>query len=690
MTKNNNFDQKILSIITSFKKSEFDEVIKSAGDLFEINNTTSILPNLIGASYAWKNDHQQAIFYFEKAIQIEPSNFELYNNIGKSYFKIRSFEKAIKAFNKSIELNQESADSYFSLALVYKEQKRTDKSISLLKTSIELKPLFFKAFYNLGLIYHESRDYSLALLNYKKAISINRKYIRAYNNIGIIYIHIKDYKSAKTYLNKALEIKPYYPEAINNLGIVEMDQKNFISALKYFNQALEFDKNQLQSLAQKLFIERKICDWSNFDEHSNLIKLINSSSVSVTPWQLLAIDDNPRDELVRAEKYSRQFNNKLINITQIKKDKIKIGYFTPDFYDHAGMMNMEGIFKYHDKNKFEICAFDYGLNNNDKTHHRIKTYFDDFFYVNSLSDIEIANLSKKNNIDIAIHRNGYSQNSRNNIFSYQAAPSQLSFLGYPGTTALKFIDYIIADKVVIPERNIKFFSENIIFMPNSYYPTYNKRPISSKSFYRSDYNIPDDAFVFCSFNNSYKISPIEFNIWIDILSETKNTYLILLINQEEAKQNLINQVKKNNIDLNRIKFFDFIPNAEHLARHQIVDLYLDTFNYNGHTSIVDALWSGIPVITKIGESFTARVGSSLLQAFNMKSLITTSVKDYKELAIKISQDKILIKNLKKKVNENINLSALFDSEKYVKNLEKIYEHVYLNKLENRPLKNIII
>ncbi|MDC2992231.1 tetratricopeptide repeat protein [Pelagibacteraceae bacterium] len=690
MTKNNNFDQRILNIINLFNKNEYDEVIKFATDLSKKNNTISIFPNLIGASYARKNYHEQAIYYFEKAIKIEPSNFELYNNIGKSLFKLKHYDKSAKAFNKSIELNQENADSYFSLALVYKEQNKIDESINLLENSIKINPLFFQAFYNLGLIFHERRDCNLAILNYKKAISINSKYIKAYNNIGIIYIYIKDYENAKNYLNKALEIEPNYPEAINNLGIVEMDQKNFISALNYFNQVLAIDRNQLQSLAQKLFIERKICDWSNFEKHLDLLKLINKSSDTVTPWQLLAIDDNPKDELLRAQKYAKQFNKKLINITQIKKDKIKIGYFTPDFYEHAGMMNMEAIFKHHDKNKFEICGFDYGLKNNDETHQRIKTYFDEFYYVSSLSDKEIANLSKKNNIDIAIHRNGYSQNSRNNIFAYRAAPSQISFLGYPGTTSLNFIDYIVADKVVIPEQNIKFFSENIIFMPNSYYPTNNKRLISSKIFSRSDYNIPNDAFVFCSFNNSYKISPIEFNIWMEILSETTNTYLILLINQEEAKQNLINQIKKSNIDLNRIKFFNFITNSEHLSRHKIADLYLDTFNYNGHTSIVDALLSGLPVITKIGDSFTARVGASLIEAFNMKSLVTTSIKDYKELAIKISEDKILYKNLKKKVDENINSSALFDNEKYVKNLEKAYENIYLNKLKNRSLKNLII
>ena len=344
---------------------------------------------------------------------------------------------------------------------------------------------------------------------------------------------------------------------------------------------------------------------------------------------------------------------------------------------------MEGIFKNHNKDKFEIYGFDYGNFHNDETHERIKKYFDKFYYINDLQDEKVAEIVKENKIDIAIHRNGYSQSSRNSLFAKKIAPIQISFLGYPGTMGVKFIDYIIADKVVIPDKNKQFFLEKIIYLPNTYYPTNNERVISEKRYKKIDLGIDDKSFVFGCFNNSYKISPNEFTIWMKLLDKIKNSVLVLLINDELTKKNLIKEIKKNNQDPNRVKFLNFIENKDHLARHKLIDLYLDTFNYNGHTSSIDALFTGVPVLTKIGKSFTSRVCTSIIQSFEMPELITSSEQEYYEQAVEIATNKKKFIKLKLDVKNKIKETALFDTKKYVKNLETAYSLA----LNNRVIQN---
>ena len=253
---------------------------------------------------------------------------------------------------------------------------------------------------------------------------------------------------------------------------------------------------------------------------------------------------------------------------------------------------------------------------------------------------------------------------------------------------VKFIDYIIADKIVISEANQQFFSEKIIYMPNTYYPTNNHRKISEKKYYRKDLNIDKDKFVFGSFNNSYKISSREFLIWMRLLGKIKNSYLILLVSDEITKENLIKEIKKHNQDPGRIKFLNFINNEEHLARHQLIDLYLDTFNYNGHTSAVDALYAGIPVITKKGNSFKSRVCSSILESINMNQLITNNEEEYFNLILEIATKKEKYNKLKLDLEFNLKSSALFNTKKYVHNLERGYQIAFENKVKYNKVQHV--
>ena len=680
-------EKKITYLINEFNSKNYKLVINEAKELIKNDINISIIYNLLGASYSSTNMHIEAIDAYKKALIDDSKNEEILRNLGKSYSRLGENKNAYECFEKANKIKPNNADAIFGIGLLYLKENKFRDSIDKFHQAILYNENFFQAYYNLAIAQNYIGNLSEAENNYLQAIKIEKNYYQAYNNLGSILIKTKKTNDAIKFLLTALKIKPNYIEALTNLGVAYLDLKQYANALVYFNKAIEVDLYYVRAISQKLYLMRKICDWSEDQFLKNSLKIINDSRTEVTPWQLLALDDDPEIEFIRAKKYGNKFGYKDLKAVY-KNTKIKLAYFTSDFYEHAGMINMEGIFKHHDKNKFEIYAFDYGNLHQDSTHERVKKYFNHFFYIDKKSDDAVIKIIKDHKIDIVIHRNGYSQNSRNSLFAKKLAPLQISFLGYPGTMGVKFIDYIIADKVVIPEKNMKFFSEKLIYLPNTYYPTNDERKISIKKFNRRALNINNEAFVFGCFNNTYKISSKEFSIWMSLLSKINNSYLILLVNDEITKKNLTKEIINNNQDPSRVKFLNFISNDEHLARHQLIDLYLDTFNYNGHTSTVDALYAGVPVVTKIGNSFTARVCASILKAVNMPELITYNQEEYLNLAFEIATNKEKYKKLKLDLRYNLESSALFNTQKYVKNLEKGYELALKSKVNQDKIEYI--
>ena len=680
-------EKKIINLIFELNSKNYESVIIKAKKIISNGSETPIIYNILGASYSLTSNHLDAIYAYQKAYKLDPNNEEILRNMGKSYSKIEQDNKAYDCFEKANSIKPNNPDAIFGMGLIDLKKKKFQNSINKFKLAIKFNNNFHQAFYNLAIAQNQIGSFLEAQNNYLKAIKINQNYYQAYNNLGSILIKTKKTYEAIEFLKRAIEIKPEYIQSLTNLGVAYLSLKKYEDALIYFNKALTVDPFYVRAISQKLYLMRKICDWSENNIVEKNLNLINTSKIYVTPWQLLSLDDDPESEFIRAKKYGKQFNYKNFNLIY-RNSKIKLAYFTPDFYAHAGMLNMEGIFKYHDKNKFEIYAFDYGNFHNDSVHQKIKKYFDHFIYIDTLSDNEIAKIIKESKIDIIIHRNGYSQNSRNSLFANKIAPLQISFLGYPGTMGVNFIDYIIADKEVINDKNRQFFSENIIYMPDTYYPTNNNRIISETKYNKADLNISDEDFVFGSFNNSYKISSREFSIWMKLLKKIKNSYLILLVTDEITKKNLIKEILSHDQEPSRVKFLNFVNNKEHLARHQLIDLCLDTFNYNGHTSSVDALYAGIPIVTKKGKSFTSRVCASILKAINMDELITNNEEEYFNLILEIATKREKYNKIKFDLKSNLKIAALFKTKKYVQNLERGYQIAFKNKIKQNKVQDI--
>ena len=406
-------------------------------------------------------------------------------------------------------------------------------------------------------------------------------------------------------------------------------------------------------------------------------------------YGLLPLKDNPTIHLKRAtdfvkSKYSRV---PLFNTWSLpKSNRIKVGYFSSYFRKHpVSILSVKAI-ECTDKEKFETFAFHYGPDNQDEYNNRMSSTFDHFINVSDLSDKEVANLAMEKEIDIAIEFNGYMDGQRVGICAHRPAPIQINYLAYPSTMGATFYDYIVADTVTIPEDQKSNYSENIIYLPNCYMPQDNTRQISDKPMLREEFNLPDDGFVFCCFNNSFKITPQEFDIWMRLLSNLDGSVLWLLKANRWSEANLKKEAKKRGVEPDRLIFADNLPAEEHLARLKLADLFLDTFNFNAHTTASDALWAGLPVITKLGKGFPARVAGSLLTALEIPELITATEEEYEALALSLATNSEKLSLIKKKLIGKRTSAPLFDTETYTKDLEKAYTQVYKRYVDGLPPK----
>ena len=411
---------------------------------------------------------------------------------------------------------------------------------------------------------------------------------------------------------------------------------------------------------------------------------------------MLSFEDNPRNHYLRSKIYAKKkyFQKKIkLNKSQpkLKNKRIRIGYFSADFQNHATMYLAAKIFEKYDRKKFEIYVYSFGLStNDDEVRQNLINSVNNFKDVINLSEKDIALLARKDNIDIAVDLKGYTKNARTGIFAYRAAPIQINYLGYPGTLGADFIDYIIADPIIIPFDQRHNYSEKIIYLPYTYQPNDNLRKISNKNFNKTEMKLPINGFIFCCFNNSYKISLNEFKIWMRLLKKIKGSVLWLIKSNKWAEHNLLNEAQKLGVENDRIIFADLLTHSDHLARYKLADLFLDTFNYNAHTTASDALWSGLPVVTKIGHAFPARVTASLLNAVGLPELVVKSEIDYENLILDLATSPTKLLKIKEKLIINRLSKPLFDSELYNKHLEEGFEQVYQNNLKGKKIKTIYI
>jgi len=423
-----------------------------------------------------------------------------------------------------------------------------------------------------------------------------------------------------------------------------------------------------------------LCLWDDLANRLNeLTKKINSSEKAIIPFALLALIDDPEIQRKNAGIFVGDKNRKSHVLSKIerypKHTKIRIGYFSADFKIHPVSDLIVELFEIHDRNRFEIYAFSFGPDTNDEINLRIKAGVDHFHDVLAMSHKNATKLARSVELDIAVDLGGYTQDSRTEIFAMSAAPIQISYIGYPGTMGANYYDYLVADQTIIPEKNQKYYSEKIVYLPN-YQVNDSKQSPPATIFTRQDLGLPEIGFVFCCFNNTFKFTPTTFDGWGRILEQVDGSVLLIYAANESAKINLTKEIVLRGIDPSRLIFGERLLKPEYLARYRVADLFLDTLPYNAGTTASDALRMGLPVLTCMGNSFVSREAASVMNAINLPELITTTQEQYESLAIELAKDPEKLKIIKDKLINNLSTAPLYDTPLFTRHLESAYLTMY--------------
>ena len=681
MTKVNPLQTEINSVISLYSSGKIQEALDTVEVLTKTYPNEPLLYNISGVCYKTIGKLDEAIKSFEQALSIKPDFTEVHFNLGVVLKDLGQLDAAVNCYEKALAINPSYANACNNLGITLKELGQLDAAVKSYEKALVIKPDFAEAHNNLGNALDELGQLDAAIKCYEKAVAIKPGYSEAHNNLGNAFKNLAKLDAAVKCYEKAVALKPDYAEAYHNLGNSLLSLKRLDEALASYERAIVLKPDINFILGDLLHTKMQLCIWDDLSSQLDELKnKINNSEKVINPFPLLALIDDPELQMKTAEIFVNEKYPQSHVLSKIerypKHKKIRVGYFSGDFHNHATMHLMAELFECHDKLCFELIAFSFGPNKQDQWRQRAFLSFDKFVDVRLKSDREISLLARKMEIDIAIDLKGYTRNCRPNIFAEGCAPIQVNYLGYPSTMAASYMDYLIADRTLIPEEKKHHYLEKIVYMPNSYQVNVSNRSISKNSLLRHELGLPSKGFVFCCFNNTYKITPPIFIGWMRILKAVEGSVLWLFENNNSTTENLKKEAMKFGISKDRFVFATHMPVEEHLNRIKQADLFIDTLPYNAHTTASDALRMGLPVLTCVGNSFASRVAASLLNAVNLPELITTTQEQYESLAIQLATHPEKLKIIKDKLVNNLPIAPLYDTPLFTQQLESAYLTMY--------------
>ena len=622
-------------------RGEYDQAIDLLLSSADTESSAQIQSTL-SAVFKYKGDLDQSIAHARKALSLNENLPDTWNNLGSSLRAIGQWEDAVLALNEAIAR----------------------------------QPNFALALYNLGNAYLQRRDLRSAIHYYDQALEADPNYASAHVNRGNCYRELRNFPEAEKSYKKGYELNNRLIETQFNLGVIYMEQSKFTDAISCFSKTITSEEYGIQSLPHIIGATQKICDWTHSKQLKQMAERAVESSqyVEAPPFNLISITDDPKLLLKANELYTATHIKPPKSTTpkKVQQEKIKVAYFSNDIHDHATGYLVAELFELHDTKRFDISLISYGPDSKtSKIRERIRQSKINFVEASLWSDPQIIDWIKSEKIQILIDLKGYTSGCRPQVMAAKPAPIQIQYLGYPSTMGCEFIDYFIGDETTLPEGIDQYFSERLIRMKHCYQINDSKRIIANDIVTRTEENLPVDAFVFTSFNSTYKITEELWSVWMSILSACDNSVLWILGDNEWAKLNLHDKAQAFGVSPSRIIFADKKPQDQHLNRLPLGDLALDTYPCCGHTTTSDALYAGLPVLTLAGKSFHSRVSASLLKVQGLEQLITQSIGEYATTAVTLATSPELIRDIKKQTVCAKKKGALYDTPAWVAEFEEI-------------------
>lgn len=623
---------------------------------------------------------------YRKAIGINPEYAEAHSNLGTALAELGQLDDAVIAHNKALALRPDFAEALTNLGAAYDKLGRLNEAAEAYEKAIAVKPDLAAAHSNYGNVLKEMGRMEDAAASYEQALAHRPQYPEALTNLGSVLNQMGKKQDAEKQYRAAIAINPEYAEAHYNLG--NALEGRLAETLNCYREAIRLDPGHQFARASLLHQLQHACAWAEYKElepdvDADIQKALDQGGVvAQTPFALMTRCDDPALNLTVAQASANEATKQMTTLgtdfsfSQNDKGQITIGYVSADFYNHATTHLMRGLFRHHDREKFKILAFSHGIDDGSDYRRSIEANCDGFIDIAAESHQIAAKRIHEAHVDILIDLKGHTEHNRLQIFALRPAPVQATYLGFPGTTGAAFMDYILTDAAVTPTEDAPHFAEAFVTLPHGYQVTDDTQAISEDPMTRSDFSLPEDGFVFCSFNATYKIEPVMFDIWMRLLDRVPGSVLWLLKSNPLAETNLKAEAEARGINPGRLIFADKADKDRHLARHRLAGLALDTRVCGGHTTTTDALWAGCPVVTMEGRHFASRVAASLLRTVGMDELVTHSLEDYEAMALNLASDPAQLKTVTEKLKDNRTTQPLFDTPLFTRNLETAYRQMW--------------
>ncbi len=623
----------------------------------------------------------------KRLLKLNPSMAQAHNNMGLNHKAKGRFNKAVRCFEKAADLKPDMFHVFCNMAVAYQELNRFDVALKSLEKALEINPGYAQAHYNMGIVLQQMGKAVDAIACYDRAIEIDPGLISAHNNKGVVLQHFGKVSAAISCFKTAVDLEPSNAGAWHNLGILNAYTEQYQEAVFCEKRALEADPMFPNAWVFYRDLLLQTGAWEKANVISDQVSRYTQKALKEgrlppeTPFQNIVRIMDPEKNYAVARAWSRQLEQKaaLSGIAYdfkgrlARENKITVGYLSNNFRDHPTAHLIKSLFGFHDRNRFSINCYSYGEDDHSDFRQTIRKTCDHFVDIQDLDDVEASKLIFDDRVDILVDLKGHTACNRMDICALKPAPVSARYLGMAGTTGADFIDYLICDKIVIPENQTPYYSEAFVYMPDCYQVNDQqpKRPVCKTK--RKDHGLPDKGFVFGCFGTHYKIDPDILGAWIRILKRVPDSVLWLLKRSEIFRENLEDIFLKEDVSLNRIVFAHPLPRKAHLERLGHCDLVFDTRIVNGAATTSDALWAGVPVLTIKGKHFASRMSASILTAMEFEELITDHIKAYEKTAVGIALNRDRQNRLKEKIEKNIIKTPLFNTRRFAKHLEQAFE-----------------
>ncbi len=606
-----------------------------------------------------------------------PNHFDTLHLLGVLEGQRKNSALAIELIGRALGVNPNNADAHSNFGNALRDLKRPDEALAAYGRALQLRPNFADALLNRGNALQDLKRPQEALAAYDRALALKPDHPETHYSRGNALRDLKRYEEALAAYDRALAIEPDYVKAHYDRGISLWQLKHYPEAILHFKKVLAIKPSYDYASACLLHMQLHCCEWADYDRSvAQVVQGVRAGRRADFPVTFQAISDSAADQLrcsrLCVDEYCPATPQPVWRGERYRHDRIRLAYLSADFRLHPSAFLLAGMFEQHDRSRFETMAISFGDDDPSEMRMRLKGAFEQFIDVNNSSDGEVARLLREREVDIAVDLMGHTQFSRMGILALRPAPVQVNFF-CPGTSGADYLDYIICDRVVIPEAHQAHYTEKVVYLPDTFQANDSQRRIAEHTPSRAEVGLPEVGFVFCSFNNTYKFTPAMFDIWMRLLGQVKGSVLWLQEINAMASKNLLREAVQRGIDAKRLVFAPKVPRLEdHLARYRLADLFLDTLPYNAQTTASDALWAGLPVITCLGTTFVGRVAASLLNAIGLPELITHSLTEYEALALELANHPAQLAEVRARLAQNRATYPLFDTDRFRRHIESAY------------------